>query len=359
MNIITSSQFNRTDIKDLISLAIHIKHFPDLYKNLLKDKILINAFFEPSTRTALSFQVAIMKLGGKFLQFNLSNSSITKKESFDDTIKVIEQYADIIVIRHPQSHILDTITCKKNKILINAGDGHNEHPTQSLIDLLTIYYTLGNEELPVSSELVNRLYDKDIEAILWSLSEINMGVLMDKLVLGDCNYLNITIVGDLKYSRTVHSLIYLLLNFDNIVFNLVSPKSLKLPEIIKQKIEESSSNYVESDTYTEFINKTNVLYMTRIQQERFSSNKEYDNVKNTYKLTINDLKNVQKNFVILHPLPRVNEIDKSVDEHSSAKYFQQVELGIYMRMAILCYCAKVKTPLWRDGLNVMFASRHP
>ena len=126
MNIITSSQFNRTDIKDLISLAIHIKHFPDLYKNLLKDKILINAFFEPSTRTALSFQVAIMKLGGKFLQFNLSNSSITKKESFDDTIKVIEQYADIMVIRHPQSHILDTITCKKNKILINAGDGHND-----------------------------------------------------------------------------------------------------------------------------------------------------------------------------------------------------------------------------------------
>jgi len=294
MSIISSEQFDKNTIRKLIFLAIHIKKNPSLYKKSLEDKIMVNLFFEPSTRTSASFQASMLRLGGKTIQLDPSFSSMKKNESLSDTIKVMEQYSDVIVVRHPKQHVLDNI--KTNSLLINAGDGDNEHPTQGLLDLLTIYYHN-------SSKYIN--FDN----------------------------LNITIVGDLKYGRTVHSLVNYLLKYENIVFNFVSPKELQLPNYLKKKFIKSSCKYYEDCHYSRFINDTDVLYMTRIQKERLK-NEDYETILK-YNLKVEELKKVKQNFIILHPLPRVDEISLEVDSHYSSKYFSQVKLGMYMRMAIL------------------------
>ena len=201
MSIISSKQFDKNLIKKLILLAAHIKENPESYRKKLKGKILTNLFFEPSTRTSASFQTAMIKLGGKIIHFNPLYSSIKKNESINDTIKIMGTFADIVVVRHPQSHIFDNIINETDSVLINAGDGDNEHPTQSLLDLLTIYYCNKEKNLFTYNILTKNGFS--------------------------FNNLEITIVGDLKYGRTVHSLIYLLLNYDNVVFDYTKDKIAK------------------------------------------------------------------------------------------------------------------------------------
>ena len=299
-HIVRSAQFNRREIEKFISLAQKIKRNPVDYSRRLNNKILANMFYEPSTRTSSSFQAAMMRLGGNVIQFNPTVSSAKKGETLLDTIKMMEQYTDLTVIRHPESKVLDPIIDDLKNPVINAGDGANEHPTQGLLDLLTITEELKLEHL---------------------------------------DNLNITMVGDLKYGRTVHSLTKYLLNFDNIHFNLVSPSSLKMPDKVKKLINQSNSTFEEFEQYDEPIQNTDVLYMTRIQQERFDSLEEYNRVANSYHLKLDDIPpySFNSNFIVLHPLPRVNEIDVEVDDHPSAKYFDQAGYGMYMRMALILH----------------------
>lgn len=296
MSLISVDNLDKKKIEYLLEISVYYKYpyNKENYKDMLKDVSLINIFFENSTRTSLSFQKAILNLGGNYLHYDVSRSSINKGESLNDTIRTIENYADIIVLRDSKDDVFENI--KSNKILINAGNGKNEHPTQSLTDLLTIYYC----------------NNKKIECF---------------------NNLNITIVGDLKYGRTVNSLIKILLNFDNITFNLISSKNLKLNDNLKKKIIDKNCKYNEDRDYKKYINNTDVLYMTRLQKERID-----DNMKdNYYNLDIEDLKNVKKNFIILHPFPRNDEINTNIDSSKYAKYFLQSELGVYMRMGILSH----------------------
>jgi len=296
MSLITVDNLDKKTIEYLLEISLYYRYpyNKEDYKNLLQDVTLINIFFEDSTRTSLSFQKAILNLGGNYLHYEVSRSSINKGESLNDTIRTIENYADIIVLRDSKDNIFENI--KSNKILINAGNGKNEHPTQSLSDLLTIYYC----------------NNKNIQCF---------------------NNLNITIVGDLKYGRTVNSLIKILLNFDNITFNLISSENFKLSKNLKKKIIDQNCNYNEDTNYKKYINNTDVLYMTRLQKERIND----DMKDNYYNLDIDDLKNVKKNFIILHPFPRNDEISTNIDSSKYAKYFLQSELAVYMRMAILSH----------------------
>lgn len=301
-HIINSKQFSRIQIETLLQNSQDIMDNINYFQNRLQGHIMASMFFEPSTRTSSSFQCAMMRLGGNILPFSAIDSSIKKKESLLDTLKTVEQYTDITVFRHPESNILDNIVDKLENPIINAGDGSNEHPTQGLLDILTI---------------------------------------QQELDLNNLDNLNITFVGDLKHGRTVHSLTNLLLNYNNLTFNLVSPLSLKLPKKIKKIIEKSNSKYNEYDIYDDVISETNVLYMTRIQKERFETLTDYNLVSNTYELKRSDLPLDYKDFIIMHPLPRVNEINIDVDYHPSAKYFNQVKYGMYMRMALLCYSLQI------------------
>ena len=298
MDLISVENLNKNIIISLLELGLYYEYpyNKEQYENSFKNVTLINIFFENSTRTNLSFQKAILNLGGNFLQYDISKSSINKGETISDTIKTIENYADIITIRHPDNNIFNKF--KSNKLIINAGNGTNEHPTQSLSDLLTIYYC----------------NNKDLNCF---------------------NNLNITIVGDLKYGRTVNSLIKILLNFDNITFNLISFNDLKLSDDLKKLILNNNCKYNEDTDYKKYINNTDVLYMTRLQKERLNNNKILES--DYYNLDILDLKNVKKNFIILHPFPRNNEINTNVDKSEYAKYFLQSELAVYMRMAIISY----------------------
>ena len=295
-NLISINDINKDIINNLLELALYYRYPYNKkdYKTTLKDVSLINIFFENSTRTSLSFQKAILNLGGNYLHYDVSRSSINKGESLNDTIRTIENYADIIVMRHSDNDIFDNI--KSKKLLINAGNGTNEHPTQSLTDLLTIYYC-NNKNI-------------------------------------DCfNNLNITIVGDLRYGRTVNSLIKILLNFNNVTFNLISFNDLRLSNDLKKLIINKNCKYNEDIDYKKYINNTDVLYMTRLQKERL--NNHYLSEADYYNLDIKDLKNVKKKFIILHPFPRNSEINTNIDSSKYAKYFLQSELAVYMRMAIL------------------------
>jgi len=302
-HILNSKQFNRENIDSFVKNSQDIIKYKDKYKQFMHNKILANMFFEPSTRTSSSFQSAMMRLGGNVIQFNPETSSTKKKESLLDTIRVIEQYTDITVIRHPESNILDDLIPHVNNPIINAGDGQNEHPTQGLLDILTMHQELKRENL---------------------------------------DGLNITMVGDLKYGRTVHSLATLLSNYNDITFNFVSSEYLQMPKKIINLLDKTSSNYNINDTYDKYMPKTDVLYMTRVQEERFSNKKEYDKVSDLYKLTLKDMNKANENMIILHPLPRVNEIAEEIDNHPSAKYFAQAKYGMYMRMCLLCYALGYK-----------------
>jgi len=260
----------------------------------LDGKVVATLFFEPSTRTRLSFESAVNYLGGKVIGFSdASSSSVKKGESLKDTILTVCNYSDLIVMRHPREGSARYASEVSTKPIINAGDGANQHPTQCLLDLYSIRKTQG------------KLEDLDI-----------------------------VFVGDLKYGRTVHSLVIAMTNF-NCRFHLVSPLELKLPSSVKIHIKEKKLEYYQYTDLCEAIPKADIIYMTRIQRERFSDPIEYEKVKNSYILNKSLLTDAKPNMKILHPLPRVNEIDEDVDSMPQAYYFQQAQNGLYVRQALL------------------------
>jgi len=265
-------------------------------QKLLDGKICATLFFEPSTRTRLSFETAVYRLGGKVIGFSdAATTSSSKGETLKDTIKMVSNYADFIVIRHNLEGAARFASEVTDVPIINAGDGSNQHPSQTMLDMYSIYKTQGK---------------------------------LDNLI--------ITMVGDLKYGRTVHSLIEGMSHF-NPRFNFIAPEELKLPEIYKQFLEEHNIPYEEYvDFSQEIINQSDILYMTRVQRERFTDLMEYEKVKNVYILKNKMLENSKSNLRILHPLPRVNEIDNDVDDNPKAYYFEQARNGVYARQAIIC-----------------------
>ena len=284
------------EIDSLIETALDIDKNPSAYSDRCKGKILATLFFEPSTRTRLSFETAMLRLGGQVIGFSsASSSSASKGESIADTAKVISCYADILAMRHYQEGA--PLVAAKNATIpvINAGDGGHCHPTQTLADLLTIYREHGT---------------------------------FDNLTIGFC--------GDLKYGRTVHSLITALKRYNGVKIVLISPNELKLPDYIKKDVlEKNGMSYVETTSLDEYMNSLDVLYMTRVQQERFSDVNEYTRLKDSYVLTVDKIANAKENMSILHPLPRVNELSVQVDSDKRACYFKQVNNGKLMRMALI------------------------
>jgi len=265
-------------------------------QKLLDGKICATLFFEPSTRTRLSFETAVNRLGGKVIGFSdAATTSSSKGETLKDTIKMVGNYADLIIMRH----YLDGAARYASEVtdipIINAGDGANQHPSQTMLDIYSIYKTQGKLE-----------------------------------------NLTITMVGDLKYGRTVHSLIEGMSHFDP-KFYFIAPEELKLPEIYKQWLEEHNIPFEECIDFSEdIINQSDILYMTRVQRERFTDLMEYEKVKNVYILKNRMLRNSKPNLRILHPLPRVNEINSDVDDNPKAYYFDQARNGVYARQAIIC-----------------------
>lgn len=290
--LLNATDFSREELHDIIGLASQIKENPYNYTSKCSGRIMGSLFFEPSTRTKLSFDSAMKRLGGEVVGFsNPSATSTAKGESVCDTVRTVSCYSDILVMRHPVKKTPHRISDKIHKPLINAGDGANQHPTQTLTDLFTIH-----------------LYKKK----------------MSGLTIGLC--------GDLKYGRTIHSLIEALDRYENNTFVCVSCEQLKLPEEYKKKIK---SRIIEVDNLELVMDKLDVVYMTRVQEERFDSIEAYDRVKDGCILTTKKLKTAKKDMIIMHPLPRVNEIEEDVDDDHRAVYFQQAEAGMYIRMALI------------------------
>ncbi len=284
------------DIDELIDIANDIIKDRTRYQDICRHKILATLFFEPSTRTRLSFESAMLSLGGSVLGFSSAdNSSASKGESVTDTIWTVSCYSDIIAMRHPKEGA-PLVASRRSKVpLINAGDGGHNHPTQTLTDLLTISREKG------------RLHD---------------------LTIGFC--------GDLKFGRTVHSLTKALSRYKNIRFVFISPEELKIPEYLKNDLlDEKNLDYKEVRSIEEVIEELDILYMTRVQKERFFNEQDYIRLKDTYILDLKKLKNSKLDLTILHPLPRVNEIATEVDDDPRAKYFEQVQNGRYIRMALI------------------------
>ena len=301
-HLIDIKDFSKKEIDDLIKVANDIIDNRDKYSHKCDDKILATLFFEPSTRTRLSFESAMLRLGGKVLGFSEASSSSTAKgETLGDTIRVVGGYADIIAMRHPKEGA-PTVAIKNSIVpIINAGDGGHNHPTQTLTDLLTISREKGR---------------------------------LDNLTIGLC--------GDLKFGRTVHSLITAMMRYKNIKFILISPKELKLPDYMKEILDNKNIEYVETNNIEEYMNELDVLYMTRVQKERFFNEEDYLRLKDYYILTKDKLKKAKKDLIILHPLPRVTEISKEVDDDKRAKYFEQAYNGVYIRMALILKLLEVK-----------------
>ena len=290
------------EINELIKVAKNIIKSPDKYSHKCDGKILATLFFEPSTRTRLSFESAMLRLGGNVLGFSeASSSSVSKGESVADTIHVVGGYSDVIAMRHPKEGAPFVASVKSSVPIINAGDGGHNHPTQTLTDLLTISQEKGK---------------------------------LDNLTIGLC--------GDLKFGRTVHSLINAMLRYKNIKFVLISPDELKLPEYMIKVLESSGVEYVETNDIEEYMGDLDILYMTRVQKERFFNEQDYIRLKDYYILNMDKLKNAKKDLCIMHPLPRVNEISTDVDDDPRAAYFRQAEYGVYIRMALIMYMIGVK-----------------
>lgn len=281
--------------ENIVDLAINICKHPGDYAHICDGKVLATLFYEPSTRTQMSFQTAMLRLGGNIIGFdNPQNSSVSKGENLADTIRIISGYADAIAIRHPVEGATLAAGQYTDCILINAGDGGHFHPTQTLTDLVTIKKEIGH---------------------------------FDNLTIGLC--------GDLKNGRTVHSLINLLSRYDNIKFILISTNELKLPDRFKHIIEENNCCYQEVLSIEEAIAELDVLYMTRIQKERFPNETLYNEQKNVYILDCAKLVNAKSTLKILHPLPRIDEIALEVDDDERACYFKQAKYGVYARMALI------------------------
>ena len=284
------------EIDGLLRTAEDIIENPDKYRDKCRNKKIATLFFEPSTRTRLSFESAMIELGGSVIGFSdAQNSSSSKGESVSDTVRVVSCFADIIAMRHPKEGAPMIASMKSFVPIINAGDGGHNHPTQTLADLLTIQREMKR---------------------------------LDNLTIGLC--------GDLKFGRTVHSLIRAFSRYKNVKFVLISPNELKLPDYIKQEaISENNIEFIENENLEEVMPTLDVLYMTRVQQERFFNEADYIRLKDSYILDAHKMKNAKRDMCVLHPLPRVNEISCDVDDDPRACYFKQVLNGKYMRMALI------------------------
>lgn len=295
-HLLDTTDLSVKEIDDLVALAMDIINHKEKYSDVCHGKKLATLFFEPSTRTRLSFEAAMMELGGNVLGFSeAASSSASKGETVGDTIKIVSCYADIIAMRHPLEGAPRVASYKTDVPVINAGDGGHSHPTQTLTDLLTIFREKGR---------------------------------FDNLTIGLC--------GDLKFGRTVHSLIKAMCRYSNIKFVLISPKELSVPDYIKTDyLEEKGMEYIVTEDMEAAMPSLDILYMTRIQRERFFSEDEYLKHKDAFILDVDKLENAKSDLTIMHPLPRVNEITTAVDEDPRAKYFEQALNGKYIRMALI------------------------
>ena len=291
------------EIDELVNTADDIIEHPEKYSSVCRGKKLATLFFEPSTRTRLSFEAAMYELGGNVIGFSAAqNSSASKGESVADTAKTISCYADIIAMRHPKEGAPLVASMNASTPVINAGDGGHNHPTQTLADLLTIHREKGS---------------------------------FNGLTIGFC--------GDLKFGRTVHSLIEAMARYENIKFVLISPEELKLPSYIENDvIKKNNIEYVQTTDLESVIGELDILYMTRVQRERFFNEEDYLRLKDSYILTPEKLKAAKQELTVMHPLPRVNEISVAVDDDPRAAYFKQVLNGKYMRMALIMKLLEVR-----------------
>lgn len=293
-SLVSIDDISRDEILQLLESARHFEENPN--RRLLEGKVVATLFFEPSTRTRLSFETAVNRLGGRVIGFSdASTSSSAKGETLKDTIKMVSNYVDLIVMRHYLEGAARYATEVTDVPVINAGDGANQHPSQTMLDLYSIYKTQGK---------------------------------LDNLT--------ITMVGDLKYGRTVHSLIQAMRYF-NPTFNFVACEELRMPDEYKELCDRNGIKYTEhTDFSAEVINSSDILYMTRVQRERFTDIMEYEKVKNLYTLRNAMLADAKENLRVLHPLPRITEIDQDVDDNPKAYYFDQARNGLYARQAIIC-----------------------
>ena len=295
-DILSVSQFDQESLNSIFGVAHEMRILVERFggAELLQGKILANLFYEPSTRTSSSFTAAMQRLGGQVIPINnVQYSSVSKGESLPDTIRTLECYADVIVIRHPEVGAAATAAYYAEKPVINAGDGVGEHPTQALLDLFTV-----QEEL------------QRIDG------------------------LTVVMVGDLRFGRTVHSLTKLLLNY-NVTFVFVSPQILRMPADILEAVEASGHSYRQVEDLHNVIGEADVLYMTRVQKERFTNLAEYDRVKNYFVVEPQLMELAKEKMIVMHPLPRVGEISYAMDDDPRAAYFRQMRNGMYIRMALL------------------------
>ena len=302
-HLIDIKDLSTDEIDDLIVLAKDIIKNPENYSTKCNGKKLATLFFEPSTRTRLSFEAAMLELGGHVLGFSSADSSSTSKgESVADTIRVVGYYADIIAMRHPKEGAPLVASLKSTGPMTSAGDGGHNHPTQTLTDMLTISIEKGK---------------------------------LDNLTIGLC--------GDLKFGRTVHSLITAMVQRKNIKFVLISPKELVIPEYLKKEVlDKNNIEYYETNDIEEYMQDLDILYMTRVQKERFFNEADYLRLKDYYILDEEKLKKARKDLCIMHPLPRVNEISTEVDDDPRACYFKQALYGKYIRMALILQMLEIR-----------------
>ena len=295
-HLINPMDFSKDELDEIFKLANQIITNPKEYSHVCEGKILATLFYEPSTRTKFSFEAAMMRLGGKLLGFSEPNSSsVSKGETLADTIKMVSIYSDIIAMRHPMEGSAKVASMYSDVPVINAGDGGHQHPTQTLTDLLTIKSLKGS---------------------------------LDNHTIGIC--------GDLKHGRTVQSLITAMTRYENIKFILISPKELRIPQYIREEVlEKNNIEFKQVEKIEDVIQDLDILYMTRIQKERFFNEEEYLRLKDSYILDTKKMKSAKSDMIVMHPLPRVNEIDVEVDKDKRAAYFKQAEYGMYVRMALI------------------------
>lgn len=294
-HLLNPLDFTVEELDRLFDLASDIEKNPEKYSKVCDGKKLATCFYEPSTRTRLSFEAAMMNLGGNVLGFSeASSSSAAKGESVSDTIRVISSYADICAMRHPKEGAAYVAASKSLIPVINAGDGGHQHPTQTLTDLLTI-----------------------------------------RSLKGRLGYYTIGLCGDLKFGRTVHSLINALTRYEHVNFVFISPEELRVPDYITEMLESKGISYKQVISLEDVIGELDILYMTRVQRERFFNEEDYVRLKDFYVLTKNKMKLAKKDMMILHPLPRVNEIAVEIDDDERAAYFKQAQYGVYVRMALI------------------------
>ena len=295
-HLLNPLDFSVEELNELMDVALDISKHPDQYSEYCKGKKIATLFYEPSTRTRLSFEAAMLNLGGSVLGFSsAASSSASKGESVADTIRMVSCYADICAMRHPKEGAPLVASLHSSIPVINAGDGGHQHPTQTLTDLMTIRTLKGR---------------------------------LDHITIGLC--------GDLKFGRTVHSLINALVRYENVRFVLISPNELRIPDYIRQEVlSDNHAEFKEVTQLEEVMPELDILYMTRVQRERFFNEEEYIRMKDCYILDAKKMELARSDMLVLHPLPRVNEISVEVDKDPRAKYFEQVQFGVYIRMALI------------------------